>query len=339
MKLLELVLWPAALLFLLAVPLVWTLFHASERARARRLERLVGPRAPVLAGNASSRRRRLRATLSLGGFALAILAAVQPAWGIDPEKVQSRGVDVLVCLDVSRSMLARDLEPSRLGRARDEIRALANRVQGDRLGLVAFAGDARLRVPLTRDMESFTELVGACDPSSVELGGTDLGAALESALAALEAGEASAAGSETAILLITDGEDLEGRGLAAAQACRDAGAVVHCVGLGSALGSKIAVERDGDQAFLRDRAGAEVVTRLDARGLEAIAAATGGSYLDLGATSRPLVELYEARILPMAGKAASGDRSALRNHYQWPLGLAFLLFLAEFAVSERRIRR
>ncbi len=336
MKLFELVLLPAAFGLLGLVPLIWWFLRSSEGARARRLQRLVGPRTPVLAGNASTRRRRLRHALSVGGFALAILAVVQPAWGIDPKKVHARGVDVLICLDVSRSMLARDLEPHRLGRAHEEIRTLSRRTHGDRLGLVAFAGDASLSIPLTRDMDSFADLVETTDPSRVELGGTNIGAALEEALKALEGGDM---GHHEAIILISDGEDLEGRGLATAQACKERNITVHCMGLGSPLGSKIALASDGGEVFLRDRSGIEVVTHLDDASLRAIAEETGGSYSDLSQTSRPLVELYETRILPMAGKVGRGDRSVSSNHFQWPLLLAFLFFLGEFSISERRVHR
>ena len=337
MKLADLVLLPAAFGLLALVPPVWWFLRSSERIRAQRLERFVGPRTPVLAGESSTRRRRLRHTLSVGGFALAILAVVQPAWGIDPRKLELRGVDVLVCLDVSRSMLARDLQPDRLGRAHDEIRTLSRRVRDDRLGLVAFAGDARLMIPLTRDMDSFAELVERVDTLSVDRGGTDLGAALETALSALEGGSL---GNHEAILLVSDGEDLEGRGLRAAQACKDQNITVHCVGLGSAIGSKIALRNGAGESFLRDRRGRDVVSRLDDSGLRAIAAATGGEYLDVSQAARPLVQLYESHLLSMAGKAtASLEGKARKNHFQWPLLAAFLLFLVEFSLSERRSRR
>jgi len=333
----EHVMLPPALGLLALVPLVWWVLHNSEGARGRRLERLIGPRTRALAGNASTRRRRLRHGLSLAGFTLAVLAVVQPAWGVDPDKVQARGVDVVVCLDVSRSMLAQDLAPDRLGRAHDEIRALTRRAQGDRIGLVAFAGDARLMIPLTRDMDSVDDLVEGIDPSCVGLGGTNIGAALEQALSALEGGDR---GHHETILLISDGEDLEGEGLAAAAACAERNITVHTLGLGSTLGSKIALTaEDGGETFLKDRAGNDVVSVLDASGLRAIAEATGGEYVDLSRVRRPLVELYESRILPMAGKVGRGDRSVRKNHFQWPLVLAFFLFLGEFAISERRVRR
>ena len=308
-------LWPEALPLLLLVPLAGLSFWALDRARARRLAPAVGPRAPMLA---PVRRRRVWFTLAL---LCAVLAVLQPAWGGGARALDSRGLDILVCLDVSRSMLARDLEPSRLERARREISALAERTEGDRLGLVVFAGDARLAVPLTRDMDSFRELVGLAGPLSVMRGGTDLGAALSTALGS---------GDPDVVLLLTDGEDHEGKGR---QVAETAGVPVHCVGLGSRRGAKIPV----DGAFLRDRTGAEVVSALDPATLRRIAAATGGSFRDAHARPRALVELYEERILPMARETLEAkERRERENRFQWPLLAAFLFLMVDLWLHDRR---
>jgi Ca-activated chloride channel family protein len=246
-------------------------------------------------------------------------------------EVEQRGVDILVCLDVSQSMLARDLPPSRLARARHEISALAERAAGDRLGLVVFAGEARLAVPLTRDRESFRELVGLADPLAVERGGTDLGAALGTALEALR----GQTGEHEVVLLLTDGEDHEGRGLRVARTCRDRNVTVHAVGFGSELGAKIPIAGEGGEEFLRDRSGADVVTRMNATTLRRIAEATGGEYVDVHA--RTLPELYEQRILPMARKLfETEERRAKENRFQWPLLAAFLLWILELCLGDRR---
>ena len=146
------------------------------------------------------------------------MASKEVKFSMDGRARLARGVDILVCLDVSRSMLAQDLQPSRLARAQEEIRALAARTESDRVGLVLFAGDARLAVPLTRDKDSFASLASRASPLSVERGGSDVGAALDTALGALT-------GAHEVILLLTDGEDLEARGLQAARRCRDRGII------------------------------------------------------------------------------------------------------------------
>jgi len=301
-------LWPEALPVLLLAPLAALFFWALDRVRARRRARGVGPRASWLA---PVRRRRWYFSLAL---LLALLAVLQPAWGTSGQRANPRGVDLVLCLDVSRSMLARDVDPSRLEHAQREIAALAARAEGDRLGLVVFAGEARLAVPLTRDMDSFRELVGLANPLSVVRGGTDLGAALATAL-----------GSDPdAIILMTDGEDHEGTGLDVA---KTSSVPVHCVGLGSARGAKIPV----DGAFLRDRNGVDVVSALDPTTLRRITDATGGDCADA------LVELYERRIVPMAREnSADAERRERENRYQWPLLAAFLLLMVDLWLNDRR---
>jgi Ca-activated chloride channel family protein len=297
------------------------------------LAQLVGPRHRHLAAELGKGRCWLRRTLYAAGLLALSLALMQPTWGADVRRVEQRGVDLLVCLDVSRSMLARDVPPSRLQYAQREIRALCERTRGDRLGLVVFAGQARLAVPLTRDMDTFADLVDLTDPLSVGRGGTDLGAALTAALAAF----AGQSGAHEAVLLITDGEDHEQGGLRAAEACRQRNITVHCVGIGSPLGSKIVIQSERGEAFLRTRSGEDVVSKLDAAGLRQMAEATGGVFVDAGSAPRPLVELYQTRIQDMARKAVDeGEQRGRKNRFQWPLLVAFVLLLLELATSERR---
>ena len=285
-----------------------------------------------LAGVESRALRRVRRTLATLGLLCALVAVMQPAWGAAGRKLEPRGVDVLVVLDVSRSMLARDQSPDRLGAAKREILALADRAAGDRIGLVAFAGDARLVIPLTRDRESFADLLARTGPLTVERGGTNLGVALEAALGAL----VGKSGEHEVLLLLTDGEDHEGRGLRVAERCRERGITVHSVGFGSPLGSKIAIATDTGEAFLRDRAGNEVISALDPGSLARLATATGGVYAEAIGAQAPLVELYEERIVPMARKAFEDDpRRERENRFQWPLAAAFCLWILQLCLVER----
>jgi len=326
---------PAALPILGLVPIVWLALFAVDRARARRLARVVGPRAAALTPELSLGHRRMRRSLATAAVLLALLAILQPLWGLGARSVEQRGVDILVCLDVSRSMLARDLPPSRLLNARREIRSLAETARGDRLGLIAFAGEARLVAPLTQDLGSFEELVEQADALSVKRGGTNLGAALATARETLQ----DTSGEHEVVLLLTDGEDLEQHGLREAEKLREQNITVHCVGFGSALGSKIAVEAESGETFLRDRSGEEVVSAMDPASLRQIAAATGGTFVDASATPRPLVDLYQKRILPMARKAlAAEERRERTNRFQWPLFAAVLLWMLELGLSDRKRR-
>ncbi|MEQ8763720.1 MAG: VWA domain-containing protein [Planctomycetota bacterium] len=308
----------------------------SESRRERTLRRMIGPRHRVLTAERSPLRRRLRVIVAALGVLAASLAALGPAGGVSDRNVEQRGVDIVVCLDVSRSMLARDQAPTRLAAAQQEIRSLAERARGERLALVLFAGEARLSVPLTQDLDSFVEIAELADPYVLEKGGTDLGAALETALAAL----VGRTGEHETILLLTDGEDLEGRGLRVAETCRERGIRVHCLGFGSVRGGKITLEGEDGETFLTDDAGQEVVTALDPGSLRRIADATGGEFVYAASLEDPLAALYEKRVLPMARRAFDSDRRNEReNLYAWPLAAALLLWLLELALGDRRHRR
>ncbi|MGA0059479.1 MAG: vWA domain-containing protein [Planctomycetota bacterium] len=329
--------WPEAWGFALFGPMLAVVLsrRLAGRRRALALREEIGPRLPWLVAEVSPGRRLVREWAFAIAGALGGLALMQPHLGMDRRDAMQRGVDVLVCLDVSRSMLARDVGPSRLERAQDEIRALASRVRGDRLALVVFAGEARLLVPWTHDRESLVELAGLADPWTVERGGSDLGAALE--LAGQVA--ASDVPGATSIVVLTDGEDLAGRGRSVAAELGAAGVTVHAVGIGTRRGSKITVD-DGarGEAFLRDAAGEDVISALDPTSLRAMAEAAGGAYVDVSMSPRPLVEVYETEVLG-GGRSRTlsiGPRDGAANRYQFPLALGVLLLVVRIGLGGRR---
>ena len=327
----DVVLHPTAWPVLLLGPLAWWFVSWRSRARRRRLSALAGLRA----ASVSTERSHLRARLRRGAFGaallLALVAALGPVFGDADADGEWRGADVVICLDISRSMLAPDVRPSRLDAAKASIEALLAYAEGTRFGLVLFAGDAQLRVPLTRDRSSFRQLLATAEPADAQEGGTNLGGALDLAKEALGRDQGGAG----VVLLVSDGEDLRGRGVAAAKLCEERGLVVHAVGLGTALGSKIPLE--GQLGFLRDRTGREVVSALDPAGLQQIARAAGGQYRTQAAASKTLPDLHDQYIVPMARAAATdGAQRRRSNGYQWPLLLATLLWLAELYLLERR---
>jgi len=328
-------LWPEALPLLLLPPLLWALVTLRDRARARRLAEHVGPRHVMLAGERSPRRRRARHLAYALALLFALVAAMGPAFGGTAPGLAWRGVDVVIALDVSRSMLAGDMPPNRLTHAKQQVRALAERAVGDRLGLVVFAGEARRLVPLTADRRTFVQLADLADPYAVRRGGSDLGAALEAAGSVL----AGRTGEHGTVLLLTDGEDLEGRARAAAARLGGEGISVHTVGFGTPRGGKIALPGKDGETFLRDRNGNEVVSTLESSTLHAIADATGGGYLDATAADTALVDLYEERILPMAREAFEAEGRRTRETHQQPFLLAACLcVLAVLATTDRRRR-
>jgi Ca-activated chloride channel family protein len=320
-------LWPALLLLPLVLAALWAALRGRARGRAR-YGAVLAEVVPV------PWRRALNLTAVA---ALLLVAAMEPLLGKEDVAVERRGLDLVFCLDTSRSMLARDLQPSRLERAKRDIKAvLPELVGGDRVGLVAFAGQARLMVPLTHDLESFGHLLDRVDTDAVRVGGTDLAAPLQKALDLVEAGQEAT----SVVVLLTDGEDLAGAGLQAAHRVRERGIVLFAVGYGSTRGSKILIEADGQEAFLKSGRGDEVVSAMDADGLRRMAEATGGELLRADAMPLPLVELKRKRFDPrLARSYEAGSEMLHKTRFQWVLLPAWLLLLFEMAIAGGRRRR
>ena len=318
--------WPLAL----ALPLVLLLLWAGIRGARRGVVRYGA--APLRRpGSALGRALRLTAIAGLG-----LVAWLDPRLGEETLKVERRGLDVVVAVDTSRSMLARDVPPNRLARAVRDVRSLLPAlVGGDRVALLAFAGEPRLVCPPTHDIDAFRDLLLRLDTDTVPIGGTNIGATIRRALELVDDDDARSA----VILLLTDGEDLGGEGVAAAAEAARRDVVVHTIGYGSTRGSKITLDEDGREVFLQDRSGAEVVSALDADGLRKVAERTGGEFVRADAMALPLVELKRKRLDPMLERSYdAGEEVVRRPRFQWVLLPAMLLLLVEIARHGRAIR-
>jgi Ca-activated chloride channel family protein len=273
------------------------------------------------------------ALATLGAFLLA-LGLSGPVRGYTVREVKRRGLDLVVCIDVSRSMLVRDLRPDRMSRAKREVSGLLDHLRGDRVALLAFAGDVREIAPLTHDRTTLEALIAEVRPGENAVGGTNIGAALERALALFD----GRTGAHEAIVLLTDGEDLEGRGQAVARQAAERGIKIFVVGLGSPAGGKIPTRgADGAEAFVSDEEGAEVVSSLDDATLREIAELSGGDYLPAQASPTPLEDLYEHRVLRLEGRDIGGGQEWLpHDRFQWFGVLALGCILFESALRERR---
>ena len=326
------------LLGLLIVPALGAFFWATRQARRRALAQF-GDLALVqkLSATLSRRGRVAKSVLMLVAVAFLILALARPQFGTRVETVRSEGQDVMVALDVSRSMLAEDVEPNRLERARLEIMRILQRLDGDRIGLVAFAGNAFVQSPLTVDYGAAALFLNAMNPDLIPIQGTDLGEALTVALDAFEEGTRD----HRVLIVVTDGEDHEGEIEGALERAFDEGVQIHTVGIGSLDGVPIP-EFDASGArsgFIRDEGGAVVTTRLDESTLERVAQATGGRYfpaLGPGANLDALVE----EILGGEGRELEArEITQFDEQFQVFLGLALVLLLAEGLIPERRRRK
>jgi Ca-activated chloride channel family protein len=214
---------------------------------------------------------------------------------------------------------------------------MLDRLRGDRVALVAFAGDAHEVAPLTHDRRTLSSLLDYVSPEDNRLGGTDLAAALAAAIGMFD----GRSGAHEAVVLLTDGEDLEGHAAEKAEEARARGIRVYVVGIGTRAGSKIPITLpDGRQAFLRGPDGQEVLSRLEGQTLSQLARATGGDYLSAEQAATPLEELYMKRISELEGRELqSGKRRIPHDRYQWFLALAVGCMLAETGLRERSGRR
>lgn len=327
---------PELLPWVLCAPVAWGVVRLLDARRDRRLAAALGPRAAALLAERSPRRRAARRAAFGLGVAALLAALAHPVFGARRDAPVARGTDVVLLLDVSRSMRARDVAPDRLGRAVAAVRGLVAHAAGDRLALVLYAGEARLAVPLTLDGAAVAEVAAVADPTSVARGGTDLGAALERALDVLTA----AGRGPAAVIVLSDGEDAAGRADAAAARCAARGVEVHGLAVGTERGGKIPVEVEGAEAWVRDRAGADVVTRRDLTTLRRVAARTGGRVVeDDGTSADPLRDLHATHVAPRAAAtgAAAGAR-ARPDRYAVLVGLALLCGLVDLGLADRRRR-
>ena len=317
-------LWP----WLLALPILWFGLWLLFR-HARRGMRAWGARCVERA-----RLPGVRATTWTAIGACLLLTWIEPLYGEETVQIERRGIDLVVCLDVSRSMLARDVEPSRLERAKRDVHTvLPELIGGDRIGLIAFAGEARLVVPLTHDLESFGYLLEQVDTDTIRVGGSDLAEAIRQGLGLINDEQQST----SAILVLTDGEDLEGAGRQAAREAKDQGVIVHAVGYGSIRGSKIVLEEDGEASFLANAAGDEVVSAMDVDGLRSMAEAAQGAFVRADVVPLPLRDLKRKRIDPMAKRSFDAGEEVLpQTRYQWVLLPGLLLVLLELLWSRGR---
>jgi Ca-activated chloride channel homolog len=323
-------LWALAL-----VPLLATL-HLAASARRRKHLAAIGDPALVekLTASVSLAARRWKTSLALGAVALLALALARPQFGTRVETVVSRGQDIVVAVDLSHSMLAEDVVPSRLERARLSILRLIQRLDGDRIGLVAFAADAFVQSPLTIDYSAAGMFLDAMHPDLMPVQGTDLGAALRVSLDALEKGGREAG----VVVIVTDGEDHEEDFESQLARAAEMGVRVHVVGVGTAEGVPIPVfDPQGRRTgFLRDEEGAVVTTRLGDQTLRTVAERTGARYVRAGAGGSALDDLFD-ELAGGEGEAIEGRRVTLfEEQFQIFLGLALALLVAEWLLPERR---
>jgi Ca-activated chloride channel family protein len=327
---------PYALIWLWVALALAALGVWAARRAARRRRALLGSQARRLAPAFSAPRRILRDGLAASAVLLCIGGLAGPQVGTWMRDVTQRGVDIQIVLDTSRSMLAQDLSPNRLERARREVIGLLGVLRGDRVGLVTFAGDARQITPLTADPTSYRLFLQDVDTNTNALGGTAVGEGLELALDGFDP-ETPAA---RVILLLTDGEDHMSDPTPDEVAYRAMamGVPIHVVSFGARDGGEIpVVDHRGRREVVRDETGQPVISIPNEALLERIAGISGGSYLSAERTPFPLDEIWAKRISQMEGVTrASSTRLEHVNRYQWALVAALLCLGCRALMAEGR---
>ncbi|HQU09298.1 MAG TPA: VWA domain-containing protein, partial [Opitutales bacterium] len=289
----------------------------------------------TLLKNISPWRRHIKEALIISGFAMILIGLARPQWGFTWQEVESKGLDLIFLLDTSKSMLAEDIKPNRLQRAKLAIQDLVSELNTDRLGLIIFTGRAFMLCPLTLDYDAFQMELNSVDIDRLPRGGTDLGAAINEGIAALPLKSAN-----KALILISDGEDLRGQGIFAAQQAARDGITIYTIGVGTETGDLIPLrDNRGNVDFVKDGQGKLVKSKLDAHDLEAIADATGGTYAPLGSTGEGLQAIYHA----MHEKFPTiTQRTAVRKipieQFSWFVGLALIAWGIEPLIGLRRTR-
>ncbi|HVM47501.1 MAG TPA: VWA domain-containing protein [Candidatus Acidoferrum sp.] len=328
-----------AMLWLLLVipPALVAFFWWSARVRQRLLTQFIQARLlPSLTIGISPTRQKIRLGCLVMAVICLILALARPQWGFDWEEVRQRGLDIVVAIDTSKSMLAQDIAPNRLARAKLAALDLMQRARADRLGLVAFAGEAFLECPLTIDDSAFRQSVEALDVNTIPQGGTAIAEAIQTALGAYKEGD-----NYKVLVLLTDGEDHDSGAVEAAEKAAKEGLRIFTIGIGTAEGELLRyTDPQGKTDYVRDEQGNVVKSHLNERMLQQIASATeGGFYLPLRG-AKAIDTLYDEGLAKLP-KSQHQEKLVRRYHerYQWPLAAAIVLLLIEMLYPERKRER
>lgn len=318
--------YPLVLWLLLAVPAAAALYAYAARKRREALALFFGASTSDLDGR-TARLRRWRGALITAVLGLLIVAAAGPRYGTAVREARQESLDLIVALDVSASMLAEDVAPDRLERAKLALSRLADERRGDRIGLVVFAGDAFLQCPLTTDRSAFRLFLDAASPSLIATPGTDFARALFIAEQAFTTDEEERAPRPRAVLVVSDGEDHEGGLSDALGALRDDGITLLAAGIGTEAGGPIPIYRNGQRVGNKRENGETIITTRQDGVLREIAGETGlvvlGQERDGVAALSTQLDRLDRSVVGTERFEASAER------YMWPLGLALLLLLVE----------
>jgi len=320
-------------LFWCLVPLIFFMVWGMRKKQQLILKFCGNPLLSKLVHPGVEKRHRSKAIFVVLAILFLILALTRPRWGYQWEDLHQRGVDVIVALDVSSSMLAEDIKPNRLERAKRKISDLLDMMEGDRIGLVAFAGTSFVQCPLTLDYGAARLFLSAIDTQLIPVQGTALGDAIKTSVKAFRSQEKKS----KALILITDGEDQMGKALSAAKSASDQGVKIYTIGIGGEIGAPLP-NPSGAGGFRKNQQGEVILSKLDETTLQQIALETGGSYVRSVTGDIDLKTIYKDQIKKHIEKKElkSERRKIWQERFQWFIFIALICLVAETCLSEKR---
>ena len=313
----------------LALLLTWWLRIKKEALSRFASNEVIGK----LMSQTTFKRQRIKYIITLIAMVISVFALMRPQWGFQWQQVKRRGMDILIAIDTSKSMLAQDVKPNRLERAKLAVRDLVKRLKGDRVGLIAFSGTAFLQCPLTVDYSGFLLSLNDLSVNSIPRGGTSISSAIEEAISSFKNEQSKS----KVLIIITDGEDHEGNPLKQAEIAKKEGIKIFCIGIGTTEGELIQFENEhGSMEFLKDKLGNVVKTRLNEDVLKKIALATGAVYVRSSGAEFGLDLIYQQRLSKMEKREIEEKmQKRFYERFQIPLAIAILLLVIEPFISER----
>lgn len=326
--------YPFFLWGLAVLPVFGLLFAARMSWKRKAIKRFGDPALmEVLMPDRSQGKIRTKFFLLVGAWICLIIGLANPQIGSKYEEVKRQGVDLIIALDVSNSMLAEDIRPNRLERSKQAIIKLLDKLHDDRIGIVIFAGDAYLQLPFTNDYAAARMFLSTVSNESIQYQGTAIGAAIQMGVKSLPRGGIR----NKAIIVISDGENHEDDALAEAKAAKEAGVIVHTLGIGTPDGSPIPEMRDGERiGFKTDDAGQTVISRMNPQMLQEIAQAGGGKFVQASGSDIGLEELFNQINSMQKSDFGTKAFTDYEDRFQNFLVLALMILLVEFLVDERR---
>ena len=321
---------PIYLYLLLIIPVMWLIRLFADRWRARRVKRFGDPQlVNEMMEDVSLARPKVKFWLLMAALALLIIALARPQMGSKISREKRQGIEAIICMDISNSMLATDVAPSRLAKSKLLVENMVDKFVNDKVGLVVYAGDAFVQLPITSDYVSAKMFMHSINPDLIATQGTDIAQAINLALLSFTPDETAG----KAIILITDGEDHEGRALEMAKAAKEKGVRIFILGVGSTKGSTI---RMSDGHYLTDNTGETVITRLNEQMCKEIAEAGSGTYIHVDNTSEAQQRLEDEISKMQKGETESIIYSEYDEQFQAVALLALLLLIIETIVRESK---